>query len=124
MADGDTITTTQKKRLSPQEIKQCYVELFDRDKEIDGVLSEKQAANAAFSERMKPLKKRRAELIKAIDTGETDLEVEAREVWDYKRNVVQFRSVHSNELLDERDMDDEELQERLPIDGASRKAKA
>jgi len=124
MADGDTITTTQSKQLSPKEIAQCKDELVEKDMEIDQVLSEKQASNAAFSERMKPLKKRRSELLKAIDTGETELEVEAREVWDYKRNVVQFRSVHSNELLEERDMDDEELQESLPIDGASRKAKA
>lgn len=103
MAQGDTTKINQERKLTAKDVTALEKELPGVDSEMARIRSEKQAANAKFSQEMKPLKKRQEEILKALETGTETTEVEVVEDWDLAGNVIIFRDSRGKEVA-RRDM--------------------
>lgn len=113
MADGDVTVYEVTNDLDAKAVAARKDELVKVDTAIDETRSEKHQANVEFNEKLKPLEKRRKEVLEAIETGRETLEVDCVERWDYKTNRVVFVRKDNGEEVDERAMDGDERQEDL-----------
>lgn len=108
MADGTIGKMGVSQQLTPKQIGECKDELVEVDTNVNRIRSEKQAANAKFSEELKPLVKRQKELLKAIATGSTEVEMEVREDWDIAAGVVRFIDPKTGKVVGSREMSPDE----------------
>lgn len=113
MADGDVTVYEVTNDLDAKAVAARKDELVKVDTAIDETRSEKHQANVEFNEKLKPLEKRRKEVLEAIETGRETLEVDCVERWDYKTNRVVFVRKDNGEEVNERAMDGDERQEDL-----------
>jgi predicted nucleotide-binding protein (sugar kinase/HSP70/actin superfamily) len=122
MADGDTTNVATTKNLTTAEIDEMKNQLVATDAEIDSQEAAKNAEAQRFTQVLKPLRKTRKQLVKAIQSGLLELEVECVENWNYKRKVIEFKDKTTGQVLDERDMAGDDLQEDITnVEGGKNK---
>jgi hypothetical protein len=113
MADGDVTVYELTNDLDAKAVAARKDELVTVDRELDRQKDEKRQAIVEFNEAIKPLAKRRTELLEAIENQREVLDVECVESWDYKTNRVVFKRKDTGEEVDERAMEASERQEEL-----------
>lgn len=124
MADGDVTVYEVTNDLDPKAVAARKDELVKVDRELDAKKDEKREAILEFNEEIKPLAKRRKELLDAIEAKRETLEVDCVERWNYKLNSVQFVRKDNRQVVDERAMSGEERQETTEtVEGGKNKGR-
>lgn len=126
---GDKVRTTgtmikqRFERMLP--VKLTQPELRDKSRglantvtEIKSVVARKKIANDGFADELERWNGIQASLSRQVDTGEEHRPVKCREVHDYQhRQVITYRD-DTNEVVHQREMNDDELQLGFELDEA------
>lgn len=108
-------------RLTDAEQIAAGKDLAARNIEEAAILAEKQAANEGFAERLKEVRINIRALSFSVKDGTAEREIETRVEEDHLRGVIRTVRLDTNEIHNERPMDDEERQ--LKLDAGLRKAR-
>jgi hypothetical protein len=113
MADGDIEKQSFPFKLSPEEVDQRKNRLVKVEGEIDEEVDAKRAEMADRNSTLKELRKDRKGLLVACQTGTEQREVDVKEEWDFKVNMVRWRRMDTEQIIKERAMSGTERQEQM-----------
>jgi hypothetical protein len=87
---------------------------LDVEFKIDAVKAERAATVSEFTQQLKDLRKQRGELITTIQSKKEKRDIECYQEPDYRRHCMVIKRADTDQVIDERALTAEELQESLP----------